>query len=591
MKGGRVKRSLEAMHHSGEILHHTLWSASLKQSWVGMMYTPEEFSTGMGFLKLLFRLKGTVLPAVFTSGFFWCVIIIHLLLQGLQHLLHNWEDYTEGYLWTGITGAHPGIDSLPEVNWKVATVSLSLLIFFMVFYINSQYARFMSLYERTVALGGTMMEWAMLVKMYLPEDETGNRRWNAVRYMLASMHLLYYTLHETGGVGPAIEDAEWDAILNRHLLGIHEVQVLENYHGMKPFLSATWALQEVQDQLELDPGSGSTANPQNAHEFTHGLRQEQLVGLFREQALAFRQHSGMILNTLKMQVPFPYFHLINFIMMTNCLLIAYATVPLAAWPISLCIMILFTSVIVGMRTLAISLSDPFGGDEVDFNLEAFLKAAYTDTIAQLHTVPRRASLGRLPVGYDNKPIGNPAFNDVTTTHGMRENSVVSEVLLNWESPFTAETSRYREMANTISEVAYRISEKANTISEVAYRKSRFLGTTLAPERTFIAKDSAAAIAKDIAAAAARTCCSSSGALPGLACSAPPAMFAAPHPASRLAIPSATTPGDGVSGEWPSLPEEQPGYQKHSGAGSDPGELGSGDRAPPMQGLMRARVTW
>jgi len=213
MKGGRVKRSLEAMHHSGEILHHTLWSASLKQSWGGMMYTPEEFSTGMGFLKLLFRLKGTVLPAVFTSGFFWCVIIIHLLLQGLQHLLHNWEDYTEGYLWTGITGAHPGIDSLPEVNWKVATVSLSLLIFFMVFYINSQYARFMSLYERTVALGGTMMEWAMLVKMYLPEDETGNRRWNAVRYMLASMHLLYYTLHETGGVGPAIEDAEWDATL------------------------------------------------------------------------------------------------------------------------------------------------------------------------------------------------------------------------------------------------------------------------------------------------------------------------------------------------------------------------------------------
>ena len=34
-------------------------------------------------------------------------------------------------------------------------------------------------------------------------------------------------------------------------------------------------------------------------------------------------------------MPFPYFHLLNIIMMANCLLLSYAMVPTASWPLSL----------------------------------------------------------------------------------------------------------------------------------------------------------------------------------------------------------------------------------------------------------------
>jgi hypothetical protein len=52
------------------------------------------------------------------------------------------------------------------------------------------------------------------------------------------------------------------------------------------------------------------------------------------------------------------------IMTINCLLVAYATVEIATWPLSVIIVFSFTSCLLGMRALAISLSDPFGGDEV-----------------------------------------------------------------------------------------------------------------------------------------------------------------------------------------------------------------------------------
>ena len=66
---------------------------------------------------------------------------------------------------------------------------------------------------------------------------------------------------------------------------------------MKPFLTATWALKEV--QCQLDDGQEAQERSQN---YAAVLRQEQTVALFREQAFKFRTQCGMILNTLKMQV-------------------------------------------------------------------------------------------------------------------------------------------------------------------------------------------------------------------------------------------------------------------------------------------------
>jgi len=265
--------------------------------------------------------------------------------------------------------------------------------------------------------------------MYLPDDANGARRWNATRYMLAAMHLLYYALHDTthvhGKDHTGIEDCEWDAIIDRQLLSQQEAVVIGNYKGMKPFLVIGWALHEVQAQLDFDPFTTG-----HASDMASVFRQEQVVTLFRDHAFRFRTHCSMILNLLKLQVPFPYFHLLNMIMTINCLLVAYATVEIATWPLSVIIVFSFTSCLLGMRALAISLSDPFGGDEVDFNLEAFLKAAYTDSIAQLQTLPLRPHMDSLVNSYDKEPMVNPAINP-------------EFVLEQWHTPFHRNVSRFR----------------------------------------------------------------------------------------------------------------------------------------------------
>ena len=54
--------------------------------------------------------------------------------------------------------------TLPKMPWSVGVMSLSLLFFFAVFYSNNCYQRFTVLFGHTVGLGGTTMEWTLLVK-------------------------------------------------------------------------------------------------------------------------------------------------------------------------------------------------------------------------------------------------------------------------------------------------------------------------------------------------------------------------------------------------------------------------------------------
>ena len=190
-------------------------------------------------------------------------------------------------------------------------------------------------------------------------------RWNAVRYLLASMHVLYYSLHEaseSGGNGSMI-NREWDAIISRQLLGADEAVIVSQYSGLKPFLLATWALGEIQAQVDHHNFSAAPPGTQS-YDLVSAMRQENVIALFRDQALQFRSHAGFILNSLKLQVPFPYFHLVNLIMMWNCLLISYGLVPMATWPLGMLVTAVFATVILGFRALALALADPFGSDEV-----------------------------------------------------------------------------------------------------------------------------------------------------------------------------------------------------------------------------------
>ena len=142
-----LKTRLHNLEHEFAHEIHALHLADrkLQHNWAGVAYSPEEYSTCMGYLRLFFRYQHTILPTVWTSGFFWSIVASHGILQGIEHSLHDWEDHTVEYHWTGLVSARPGIDGLPRIDWKAASVSLSLLVFSTVFYINTQYNRYTSL--------------------------------------------------------------------------------------------------------------------------------------------------------------------------------------------------------------------------------------------------------------------------------------------------------------------------------------------------------------------------------------------------------------------------------------------------------------
>jgi predicted membrane chloride channel (bestrophin family) len=279
-----------------------------------------------------------------------------------------------------------------QLPYSLAVISLPLLFFFIVFYNNNSYSRFYTLYGHTVGLGANTMEWTALVKLHSdPTDRAG--QWNAVRLLLAGMNILYYSLF-----GPGLDDGEWARIMERNLLSHEEVWRLKSYEGFKPFLAVCWALEEAQKLVN----NKSKADKSMHYDLGQSIRAEHIHSQFREVAFSFRGHCGQIVNLLKQPVPFPYFHLLNIMLLVQLLLLAYA---IACTPgnkpyFSIPIMVLVSIVLIGMRGLAVQLSNPFGEDSVDFEIESFMKGAYTNAVAHLKS-EKPETYNQVPAGLSN----------------------------------------------------------------------------------------------------------------------------------------------------------------------------------------------
>ena len=357
--------------------HFAVHSLRSRRGAMTIQYDAGEMTGWCGLPRLLLRWNGTVLHGAVLGPMFWLSNLLHvamLILSGKIpiYIPSNSSDTDAEWVpWDAM--------EIPALDWRAAVISLSLLFFFIVFYGNSSYQRFFQLYGHTVGIGGTTMEWVYMVKSQsarLVEPGRSTARWNATRYVLAATHVLYYSLH-----GEGLSDDEWEVIGSRGLLSQTEMEETKAYKGMKPFLVLSWALAEAEGILvaarpvDLD-GMGLA---------TTAMREEILMSQFREVVFKFRGHCGQIVNLLKQPVPFPYFHLLNVILAMQLLLIGYglATFRSLAWGFSLVIMVFITVVLLGMRGLAVQLSNPFGNDSVDFEIEQFMAGAYNNAKAHL----------------------------------------------------------------------------------------------------------------------------------------------------------------------------------------------------------------
>ena len=274
------------------------------------------------------------------------------------------------------------------------------------------------------------MEWIGLVRTSLPRDPIS--RGNATRHFLSSMHILYYSLH-----GEDFDDDEWQVIVDRCLLTPGEVALLRNYAGFKPFLTLTWALEEAQAQVR---------EKTLTDDLGQSIREEVVHAQFREVAYKFRGHCGQIINLLKEPVPFPYFHLLNMMLIIQLGLTAYALATKVIWQFGVIMMLIISLVLLGMRGLAVQLSNPFGDDSVDFNLESFMSGAYKNALSYLREDEHQPSLGAMPSNEMRNPLlgqGNPlaVSEDDRKVAWMKPNSKARKRLQKLKKPSNARSGK------------------------------------------------------------------------------------------------------------------------------------------------------
>lgn len=266
-------------------------------------YDASALSGWKGARLLFLRYHGTILAGLFHGPMFWVPNVLHVLFCAIGgQFTHNNHpeaaSANDPVAWAG-----PSLGSTElKLTWQMATVSLPLLFFFIVFYNNNSYSRFYTLYGHTVGLGANIMEWTALIKLHtVPSDRAG--RWNSVRLMLAAMNMLYYSLF-----GGDMEDSEWARIVERNLLSYDEVLLLKPYKGFKPFLAVFWALEEAQNLVAKKSSVLMAKIPEHLlpkGAGAEGIRAEHIHSQFRDVAFAFRGHCGQIINLLKQPVPFP----------------------------------------------------------------------------------------------------------------------------------------------------------------------------------------------------------------------------------------------------------------------------------------------
>jgi predicted membrane chloride channel (bestrophin family) len=309
-----------------------------------------EYDADISIFATIFSWRGTILPMVITRPIFWMQIILHLTLAYI--------DYSPNY-------------DLPELAWTTLTIPTSLVVFFIVFYAGQSYARFFALYGHCVGISGGIMCWVAMIKVTLSKDAT--IRWNCTRYLLACQHMVYYSLH-----AGAVTDEEWAVIVGREMLTIREIEVIKSYEGFKPLLLITWALDEVKFQIDSDKSENAIVTSMN---YRH----------FQGCAFEIRGHMSQIINQLKQPVPWPYFHLLNLMVLVTLTLVAYGLVGYGDPILTFFIHSIICTIFIGMKNLAVAMSDPFGDDAIDFKLEAFLNASYGNAIA--HFMDEHVVLG------------------------------------------------------------------------------------------------------------------------------------------------------------------------------------------------------
>lgn len=301
---------------------------------------PFEYDASASYLATAIRISHTVVPAVLGRGVFWFFLVLHLGV---------FVFFQFGYLDKAKDPA-----SYLYIDWKIVSVITSMTTFFEVFYTNNVFARYLSLYNLTRYILGSLSNFAFDFRIHAGDRAQPMVRL-ATRFMLCSTFLFFYEL------GGEVTEQEWGVLMEAKLIYREEVAVLRSIGRQHcSMVVLHWAGRVVRDTV------AEVHAPNNI-----------IKGLV-DRLVKIRESEQRIKDTLHLPMPFQYFHLLNMMVVVNLLLWAYGmgvTESVFA-PVGF----FFSELIFcGMMELAGQMSDPFGEDEVDFPIHLWLESALWDT--------------------------------------------------------------------------------------------------------------------------------------------------------------------------------------------------------------------
>lgn len=296
------------------------------------------YDSKAGFAETTIAIAHSVIPGALGRKEFWLFFGLHLVIFAANRL--------------GLMSSADDKKDVFYMDWSEIHIITAMTTFFEVFYTNTCYARYTLLYNITRNLLNVVSEYAFLARLYMrPSGRPYDRV--ACRWLCASLLMSLHEITQERDLSPQ----EWMRLLSLGLLKREEVDFLR---GLKSQQRMWVILHAAGDVGRL--GLVEAKAPANiSKELTHAL-------------LEFRKYTDQVRDMLNNPIPFGYFHLLCMMLTLN--------LGMWAWAMGVSeslfapLFFFFSALIfVGMLDLASLLSNPFGTDEVDFPVHAWVHQA------------------------------------------------------------------------------------------------------------------------------------------------------------------------------------------------------------------------
>jgi len=288
------------------------------------------------------RVRKTIIPDVLDGKEFWILFILNLTVRTLR----------------AYDIIRPEVIHV-DLPWHLTGVTGSLMTFFVCFYNGHQFGRYNRLYDVTQDLLEIVVQLCCKLRVEISDRQLSRK----IAKLVTASVIMFFFERSGGGDDGKVSRQEFSQLWHLELLDEFEIRALRSHcrnlrgDSVAAFLLLQWAMELLMSRTE---------SPADREDFLAG---------FIQQLYAVRGCQAFVVQTMELPMPFQYFHIMNFMLILNLVLWAYSLACQDSY-FAPFIYVFVQMMFQGIRELSTSLSDPWGSDDVDFQVNDWLLTLY-----------------------------------------------------------------------------------------------------------------------------------------------------------------------------------------------------------------------